>query len=208
MVQKKHIFYWFHGIIFIIGLFICSYLIYGTVSGTDRGHPPAIIFLPFIVIAWLFLHAFLFLTQWLVSRGNKNALKRGNANNSWPITLIVFMILCGISSLVGFAGLASMLFSGRLPTHTSQWLNLLFFGISFVSLCGILLRKNWGRLVAGLSCLLVSGFMTYIIIRTVIIRPNYDIGAGIYVILIVIGFGFFGFHLLTSERIKTFIKNN
>ena len=206
MGLKKHISYWLHGVIALAGLSICSFLIYGAVSGTDRGHPPGIIFLPAVVITWLFLHAFLFFTQWLASRGNKNRFKQGNAKNSWPISLIIFIILCGINSLAGIAGLVSMLYSGRFPTYTSQWFFLLIFGFSFVCLCGILLRKNWGRLIAGLGCLIISGYLLYSINRRVTLRPNHDLGDGIYVLLFVIGLGFFGYHLLTSVRIKAFFK--
>ena len=87
MGLKKYIFYWSHGIIAIAGSFLCALLIYGVVSGVDRGHPPAIVFLPAVIITWLILHIFLIFIQWMIARGNKNAFKQGNANTSWPLSL-------------------------------------------------------------------------------------------------------------------------
>ena len=208
MGLKKHIFYWLHGSIMIVGLSICALAIYGAASGADRGHPPAIIFLPVVIIAWLILHVFLIFIQWLATQGNKNAFKQSTTKNSWPLSLIIFVILCSVFSLQGFAALAEMWYSGRLPIYLTQWLFFLVVGVSFVCMCGILLRKNWGRLMAGVGCILISGFFMYMAIRNVILGYNYDIGDSIYLLLLVTSLGYFGYHLLTSERIKTFIINN
>jgi cell division protein FtsW (lipid II flippase) len=67
----------------------------------------------------------------------------------------------------------------------------------------VLLRRNWSRLIGGAGCLLVASYYGYIVIRGILHgSKTVDI---IYLSLIVIGLGLFGYHLLVSKRIKQFM---
>ena len=75
----RHLFYWLHAILALIGLGVCGVLLTAT-----SGHPPGVVFLPLAVAAWLVAHAFLGLLQLLVVMGRSRLERIGGESASWP----------------------------------------------------------------------------------------------------------------------------
>lgn len=206
MGLKKHIFYWLHGVIALAGFSICSLLIYGAVSGTDRGHPPAIVFLPVVIIVWLILHIFLLFIQWLASQSKKRTLKEGKELRSWPVALIFVVAVCSIFFLYSLGGMVAWWLSNEAwRSHRTVYLILQI--VAFICLSGILMRRYWGLLIAGISCLVASGYFVYKIIPFIVSRHNFGFGLVLYSLFVTLGIGLFGYYLLRSVRIKSFFLN-
>ena len=202
----KHPFYWLHGVIAFVGLSICSLLIYGVVSGTDRGHPPAIIFLPVVIIVWLILHVFLLFIQWLASQSKKRTLKQGKELSSWPVALIIVVAGCSIFFLYSLGGMGAWWLSNE-AWRSHRTVYLIVQILAFICLSGILLRKYWGLLIAGISCLFASGYFVYRIIPLIVSGHKFGFSLVLYSLFVTIGIGLFGYYLLRSARIRSFFLN-
>ena len=194
----RHLFYWLHAILALIGLGVCGVLLTAT-----SGHPPGVVFLPLAVAAWLVAHAFLGLLQLLVVMGRSRLERIGGESASWPLLLILIVALFGLTFLYMLAGLVEWALSGE-AMRTRRLVYIAVQLAVFISLCGILLRMNWGRLmVAAMSALLAI----YVLVRAVpeVFSSNQIIiGMLFYLVSLVGGLVVLSYHLLMSQRIKSF----
>lgn len=196
--MNKTIFYILHGIVLCLGVIACAVLFYAR-----GGHPPGIIFLPFAAVAWIFLHLFLAGIHKLGAMGANRAIALGQEPASWPPVLILTLLGC---CYVLFSGLTAVAPLVVYRNHTPIVL-LLFLGVqglNLACLCGILLRRNWGRLIAAYAMITIS---VLILLR---LAPVLLWGSGMglitlaYAALVIAGFSGIGYYLLSSPRVRNF----
>jgi hypothetical protein len=194
----RRLFYWLHAILALIGLGICGVLLTAT-----SGHPPGVVFLPLAVAAWLVAHAFLGLLQLLVVMGRSRLERIGGEPASWPLLLILVVAVFSLTFLYMLAGLVEWALSGE-AMRTRRLVYVAVQLAVLISLCGILLRMNWGRLMVAAMSLLLA---LYVLVRAVpeIFSSN-QIGIGMlfYLVSLVGGLVALSYHLLMSQRIKSF----
>jgi hypothetical protein len=137
--------FWLHTLIAIIGLVVCAVLLMAR-----SGHPPGIVFLPYALVAWLMIHIFLGFIQVLASQGNKYTFKQGKELSSWPVALVIVVAGCGIFFLYSLGGMVSWWLSNE-AWRSHRTVYLIVQIVAFICLSGILLRRCWGLLIAGIS---------------------------------------------------------
>ena len=194
----KHPFYWLHGVLAIIGIGVC-----GVLLTADKGHPPAIVFLPLAVIAWVLLHLFLGLVQLLAVKGRARSSQSDARPGTWPVVLLIIVAVASFAFLYMLAGSIEWFLSN----HAWTTRRMVYFALPFVALAclsGILLRMDWARLLAATVCFLMAGFLLLRVIPLVFSARELGVGMLLYAASLIGGLGALGYHLLTSQRIKSF----
>jgi hypothetical protein len=197
----KHPFFWLHALLAMIGLVVCAVLLMAR-----SGHPPGIVFLPHALVAWLISHIFLGFIQALSSQGKKRTLKQGKELSSWPVALIIIVAVCGIFFLYSLGGIVAWWLSNE-AWRSHRTIYVIVQIVAFICLSGILLRRYWGLLIAGISCLFASGYFVYKIIPLIVSGHKFGFGLVLYSLFVTIGIGLFGYYLLKSVRIRSFFIN-
>jgi hypothetical protein len=120
-------------------------------ASATGGHPPGIVFVPFVVAAWIGGHLTLGLTRWLLSRGLRAGGFPTSREAYWAPSVLIGLVSCG---LIGFGGLAAIVRGvvfGKPPTVI--WLGLLgIWSTHTVCFSGLALRQSWARWLAGSLC--------------------------------------------------------
>ena len=193
-----------HGAWATVAVVICLLMIlFGS-----KGHPPAAIFLPLVILVWVAGHAAIWGITWLLARGRGSGRKTSHDTGSWPISLRIAAVATGI---VTSAGLFQLVMSGALgklyPYHyAGLWTTMLVVKLVH-ALCfaGLLLRKTWSRplgalLAVGWATLLVLQIAEHLSRGTISNRAELAIAFGIVVMLLA-----FGLHLTVSDKVKSFL---
>lgn len=196
----KHPFRWLHALVAMLGLAVCAIL-----ASSDSGHPPASVFLPLAIAAWLVIHLFLGLTQAFASKGRQRAQTLGTDTQKWPAVLVLVVFACSALFLYGSGGLVEWWLSNE-AWRPFQYRHLLVVVTAFVCLTGILLRRDWGRLVAAAASILVTVFLAYRIVPEFFTAKSLSIGLAIYAVALIASFALLGVYLLRSDRIKSFFR--
>jgi hypothetical protein len=194
----RHLFYWLHAILALIGLSVCGVLLTAT-----SGHPPGVVFLPLAVATWLVAHAFLGLLQLLVVMGRSRLERIGGEPGSWPLLLILIVAVFSLTFLYMLAGLVEWALSGE-AMGTRRLVYVAVQLAVFVSLCGILLRMNWGRLMVAAMSLLLALYVLGRAVPEVFSSNQIGIGMLFYLASLVGGLAAVSYKLLMSQRIKSF----
>lgn len=164
-------------------------------------HPPASIFIPFVLLVWLVLHACVGLLQFAVRRGESRR-QAAEPNGKWPVVLIV-AVLIYLLHLTSLPMLILGLFSG-----SGRWaiLNVFFIAqLLFAGVCmlSILLRWPSARYLAGTGLLVLGVVPLGMFVVGMATGNVKDIGAwlGFGLVLFVVGLGVY---LLRSVRVQAF----
>jgi hypothetical protein len=187
----------------VVGLAASGFLI----AFGGQGHPPGIILLPVVWVAWLLGHGGLWMVRRLATRGRSRALRLSGDASRWPPGLILAALGTGIATATGVFPLllsAAQWREGRFlePLWIVMAVTWLAHGICFL---GLLLRRGWSRVFAALLCfgwavLLVAQFVDHLARGSRIQTGELVIAA------VLIGVGVvFGWHLLASQRIRDFL---
>lgn len=196
----KHPFRWLHTVVALIGLAVCGLLL-----SADSGHPPGIVFVPLAVAVWLVIHLFIGLTQFFARKGRQRAHTLGSESQKWPVALVLIVFACSALFLYGTGGLVEWWRSNEVwrPFRNRH---LFVVIVAFVCLTGILLRRDWGRLVAASASIFAAVYFGYRFVRNILSSMQLNVGLVLYALVFVIGFALLGIYLLRSERIKAFFR--
>ena len=186
----------------IIGVSVCILL--ATAKG---GHPPGLVFVPIAAVIWLAGHMLLWASRKLAIRGKDLADNRNVASGKWPPTIILLVFISGIVFIVGLFAIVWQVLSER------DWLRELAIPLAVwvpSSLCffGILLRRDWSRILAGSGLIVVAVILLYEMIAS--LMRGYQNSTTEWVIIIAI-FGLlilFGQYILRSSNIKAFYSKS
>ena len=170
-----------------------------------KGHPPGLAFVPVVIIVWVAGHGLLWLSRKAAVRGKHLVGEDERATTKWPVPVILLVLACGFVFFVGLALILSMSIfrSGNL---TDLGTILAFWIPPSVCFFGILLRRNWARILAGCGLLVLAALPSYEIVLS--LKHGYTrslTGWGIVIVVISVLL-FLGQHILRSTRIKAFFR--
>lgn len=196
--MNKTIFRVLHVIVLCTGILACAVLFHAR-----EGHPPGIIFLPFAAAAWVFLHLFLAGIYKLGSMGEDRAYALGAEPEPWPPALILTVLGCCVILFNGMTAIAPLLVY-RNHTLIVLLLFLVIQGLNLACMCGILLRRDWGRLLAGYALLTLAGLILLRMAPVLLWGSGIGFIALAYAACVIGGFSGLGYYLLSSQRIRNF----
>ncbi len=198
----RRVFRWLHIVWAIIGAGICTLL--ATATG---GHPPGLVFVPIAAAIWLAGHILLWASRRLAIRG-KNAADTGStASENWPPTVILLLLLFGIVFIFGLSGIVWQLLFERDRLHELA-IPLAVWLPSSLCFAGILLRKDWSRILAGSGFIVVAAILLYEMIASLVRgyrNSNTEWLAALVIVAVLI---LIGLHILRSPRIKAFYSRS
>ncbi len=176
----------------------------------EGGHPPPIVFLPVVVVAWGLGHAALWGIGKLAARGREAATKAGGAVGAWPPGLIVALIGTGLVACVGLVQIGGSLLLGEwYPFAGALWALALAASLAHgAGLVGLLLRRPWSRPMTALLSIGWALWLVWLFSEALVLGQR--INPADYVILVV-GVSllcFFGYHILSSRRIRAFLGSD
>jgi hypothetical protein len=143
-----------HAVWAALAAMACLYLI----LTKQTGHPPPITLVPFVLVAWVVGHGFIWGAQRLADRGRSVAVHTDVASRSWPIGLRLALVATGIAALIGTAQvIGTVLMRAWYPyPDVKLWLAMLATWLAHAaSFTGLLMRKRWSR---PLSAMLAVGW--------------------------------------------------
>lgn len=187
--------------------FVASLLL--VVNGR-QGHPPAIILLPVVLLAWAVGHGFIWGAQRLADKGRRMAAPTVTSGQRWPLALRLAAIGTGSAALVGAAQVVGTLFKGSwYPfNHASYWwAMLLVWVVHAICFAGLLLRRRWSRL---LSATLAFGWAALLGLQVAEHlapgAPSDTTGVLIAIALMVV-LVLFGYYIASSSRTRSFLSH-
>jgi hypothetical protein len=198
----KNLFRWIHAVWAIIGASSCILL-----AAAKGGHPPAIVFVPIAAAIWLAGHLLLWLSHKLAIRGKNLAQSKNIAPGKWPVTIILLAIVCGAIFIFGLFGIAWQLLFER------DWLRELAIPVLYwipASVCffGILLRRDWSRILAGSGFMLVAAILLFEMVASAMRGYRNSTTEWLMVVAIFFLLVLFGLYILRSSRIKAFYSGS
>ncbi len=194
----KNLFRWLHGVWAFIGASSCILL-----AAAKGGHPPAIVFVPIAAAIWLAGHLLLWVSHKLAIRGKNLAESKNIASGKWPVTIILLAIVCGAIFIFGLFGIIWQLLFER------DWLRELAIPLLYwipASACffGILLRRDWSRILAGSGFMLVAAILLFEMAASAMRAYRNSTTEWLMVIAIFFLLVLFGLYVLRSPKIKAF----
>jgi hypothetical protein len=198
----KNVFRWLHVVWATIGASISVLL--ATAKG---GHPPGIVFVPVAAVIWLAGHVLLWGSHRLAIRGKYSVENREIAPGKWPLSIIFLVSLFGIVFFFGLFGIVWQILFER------DWLRELTIPLAVwipSSLCffGIVLRRDWSRLLAGSGFIVVAIILLYEMIASLLRGYRNSSAEWTTVIVIFVLLSLFGQYILRSSSIKTFFSKH
>ena len=145
--DARRFFYIIHSIIFLI--FAALFLM----LASSGGHPPGIIFAPFLIVGWLCSHAIIAFSHKLSVKGKfTDGVNNISKNSGISVFLIIFLVL-GFFLILGIFATLMFLIGGNATTAK----RILLAEIpTIIIYLGILLRLPWSRLLAGALFILLA----------------------------------------------------
>ena len=186
----------------LIGAGVCAVL--ATATG---GHPPGIIFVPVAAVIWLGGHVLLWGSHKLAARGRDLAAGDNAPPGNWPPMIILLAFAFGIVFVFGFFSLVWQLLFER------HWQRGMFVPLAFwipSSMCffGILLRKDWSRILAGSGFIVVASVLLYEMIASLVRGYRNPMTEWVAAIAVFIVLVIFGLYVLRSAKVKAYFPGN
>jgi hypothetical protein len=171
------------------------------------GHPPGIVFVPVAAVIWLAGHILLWGSHRLAIRGKYSVENREIAPGKWPLSIIFLVSLFGIVFFFGLFGIVWQILFER------DWLRELIIPLAVwipSSLCffGIVLRRDWSRLLAGSGFIVVAIILLYEMIASLLRGYRNSSAEWATVIVIFVLLSLLGQYILRSSSIKTFFSKH
>jgi hypothetical protein len=175
-----------------------------------QGHPPAIILLPVVLLAWAVGHGFIWGAQRLADKGRRMAAPTVTNGQRWPLALRLAAVGTGAAALVGAAQIAGTLLKGSwYPFNDASywWAMLLVWVVHAICFAGLLLRRRWSRL---LSATLAFGWAALLGLQVAEHlapgAPSDTTGVLIAIALMVV-LVLFGYYIATSSGTRSFLSH-
>ena len=199
-------FRWTHLVWAVLGLGASLLLVFGG----GQGHPPAILFLPLVLVIWCLGHAALWGIALLAAKGRKLAGTTEGARDAWPPGLVVASVGTGVVAFLGLLQLVvTLVLVGWYPFEGVLWAVAFLIALAHAAgFVGILLRRAWARPTAAALSVGWGLLLAWQVVDQV--TSGYRIDAG-GVALALVGIALLsglGIHLWTSRRIRAFVASD
>ena len=187
-------------------IFACLLLV---LTGRE-GHPPAIILLPVVLLAWAVGHGFIWGVQRLADKGRRMVARTAADGQRWPLGLLLAAVGTGSAALVGVIQIVGTTLKGDLYpfSHASAWWAMLVvWMVHAACFAGLLLRRRWSRL---LSATLAFGWVALLGLQVAEHlapgAPSDTTGVLIAIALMVV-LVLFGYYIASSSRTRSFLSH-
>lgn len=175
---------------------------------TTGGHPPAIAFLPSVLVTWLAAHVVILGVQWLVAKSQRIATESGTMGRPWPPGIMLALVGTGIPALVGIFQLLMTVIEGRLYPYRDAglWATMLAVWLAHgACFTGLLLRQPWSRfggalLSAGWAALLAMQITEHWPASAASADAGFLVVFGLLLLVLLLGL-----HLAVSRKVKAFL---
>lgn len=196
----------FHAAWAVLALLACAFL----VLTKQTGHPPAIILVPYVLVAWVVGHGLIWGVQCMVAKGRQMAARATMEDQPWPVGLRLALLGTGLGTLVGTIQVIGTVLEGRwYPYHDAGlWAAMLAVWVIHASaFAGLLLRQRWSRLLSaavafGWALLLGTQIAGQFTTDASTDTAGVLMASGLIVILLV-----FASHLASSRKAKAFLDH-
>lgn len=186
----------------LVGAGVCVVL--ATATG---GHPPGIVFIPVAAVIWLGGHVLLWGSHKLAARGRDLAAAENASSGNWPPMIILLTFAFGVMFVFGFFFLAwQLLFEWH--WQRDMFVPLAFWIPSSMCFFGILLRKDWSRVLAGSGFIIVASVLLYEMIATLVRGYRNPMTEWVTAIVIFVVLALVGLYVLRSSAIKSFFSRS
>jgi hypothetical protein len=124
---------------------VCLYLIFTR----QTGHPPPIVLVPYVLVAWGVGHGLIWAAQRLAAKGRSVSALGDTAEQSWPIGLRLALVGTGGPALIGIVQVIGTVLKRQWYPYPEAglWVTMLLVCLAHAaSSAGLLLRRRWSRL--------------------------------------------------------------
>jgi hypothetical protein len=174
----------------------------------QSGHPPPVILLPFVALAWPVGHAAIWGVAYLAAKGRESAPGHSESGRSWPVAVILVLIGTGVASVIGLAQLVETGLQGRWYPYRDPalWVEMLaVWSAHSACLVGLLLRKKWSRflsaiLASGWAVLLAAQLAEHLTSLQSNTLADTVLAIGLLLLLVVLAL-----HLVASHTVRSFL---
>lgn len=193
-----------HAVWAALSAVVCLFLIF---TG-QTGHPPPIVLVPYVLVAWGIGHGFVWAGQRLAAKGRNASAFGDAAEKSWPIGLRLALVGTGVAALVGILQVVGAALKRQWYPYPEAglWVTMLFVWLLHAaSFAGLLMRRRWSRLssatlVVGWAVLLGKQLAEQLTQVTVTDTTGVLIAAGLIVLLLL-----FAAYLAWSREVRAFL---
>ena len=175
-----------------------------------QGHPPAIILLPVVLLAWAVGHGFIWGAQRLADKGRRMAAPTVTNGQRWPLALRLAAIGTGTAALVGAAQLAGTLFKGSwYPFNDAGfwWAMLLVWVVHAICFAGLLLRRRWSRLLSATLAFGWAALLGLQVAEHLAPGASSDTTGVLIAIALMVVLVLFGYYIASSSRTRSFLSH-
>lgn len=191
-----------HAVWAATGIVACLLLI---LTGRE-GHPPAVILLPVVLIAWAIGHGFIWGALRLAAAGRRKTATAADGQ-PWPLGLRLAAFGTAAGTLLGVAQVAGTIWTGRWYPfqHAGEWTAmLLVWLVHAVCFAALMLRRRSSR---PLSATLAFGWAALLGVQVAehFRNGSPDATGLLIVVALMAALVLFGFYLVSSSKAKSFL---
>lgn len=172
-------------------------------ASVGGGHPPPIVFVPVVLVAWAIGHIGLWVGVALAPRGHP-----ARQGTRWPPGVgVVLAGLAAMTMLTLFQLAVSVQLGRFYPYRGSLWFLMLGAGaVHALALVGMLLRQGWARGLSALTCFGWSALMVSQVIEQLSNGRPVSAGDGALALVLFAFPAALGLHLMFSARVREFFE--
>ena len=193
-----------HAVWAALSAIVCLFLVFTE----QTGHPPPIVLVPYVLVAWGVGHGFIWAARRLAAKGRSVSALGDTAENSWPIGLRLALVGTGVAALIGIVQVVGTVLKRQWYPYPEAglWVTmLLVWLLHAASFAGLLMRRRWSRLssatlVVGWAVLLGKQIAEQLTQVTVTDTTGVLIAAGLTLLLLL-----FAAYLAWSSEVRSFL---
>jgi hypothetical protein len=174
------------------------------------GHPPAIILLPVVLVAWAVGHGLIWGVQRLADKGRRTVAQTATDGQRWPLALRLAAIGTGSAALVGVTQIVGTLLKGSLYPFRHAcgwWAMLVVWVVHAACFAGLLLRQSWSRLLSATLAFGWAALLGLQVAQHLAPGASSDTAGVLIAIALMAVLVLLGRYLASSSKIKSFLRH-
>lgn len=191
-----------HAVWAAVGVIACLLLV---LTGR-RGHPPAIILLPLVLVAWAVGHGLIWGAMRLAAAGRRGDATAANGQ-AWPFGLRVAVVCTAAAAVVGVVQIVGTVMTGRWYPfqHAGEWAALLLvWMVHAACFAALLLRRSWSRLLSAALAFGWAALLGINVAENLTRGASSDITGTLVAVALVVSLVLLGAHLASSSKARSF----
>ena len=172
-----------------------------------EGHPPAVILLPLVLLAWAAGHGLIWGAGRLAAAGRRRGAE-ATGGRAWPPGLQVAIVCTAAAAVVGLVQVTGTVLTGHWYPfgHPVEWSVMLFVWlVHAVCFVALIMRRRWSRLLGAALAFAWAALLGAQVAEHALRAGPSDTTGMIFALALMVLFALFGSYLLSSDRIRTFL---